>query len=126
MSRVLCVGVPQLYFSAHWCPPCRAFTPQLVDFYNNLKKTSTTPVEVVFVSCDRDERGFSEYFSHMPWLAVPFPASDDIGEAFDVSGIPTLVVLNVGDDVREATLITKDGRTKVARDPRGESFPWRR
>ena len=22
------------YFSAHWCPPCRGFTPQLVKFYN--------------------------------------------------------------------------------------------
>ena len=22
-----------LYFSAHWCPPCRGFTPQLVETY---------------------------------------------------------------------------------------------
>ena len=22
-----------IYFSAHWCPPCRAFTPILKDFY---------------------------------------------------------------------------------------------
>ena len=22
-----------IYFSAHWCPPCRGFTPVLKDFY---------------------------------------------------------------------------------------------
>ena len=22
-----------IYFSAHWCPPCRTFTPVLKDFY---------------------------------------------------------------------------------------------
>jgi nucleoredoxin len=26
-----------LYFSAHWCPPCRGFTPNLVAKYNELK-----------------------------------------------------------------------------------------
>ncbi len=25
------------YFSAHWCPPCRSFTPQLVQTYNHLR-----------------------------------------------------------------------------------------
>lgn len=27
-----------VYFSAHWCPPCRAFTPVLKDFYEVSKK----------------------------------------------------------------------------------------
>ena len=26
-----------LYFSGHWCPPCRAFTPQLISTYNTLR-----------------------------------------------------------------------------------------
>ncbi|KAF0930615.1 hypothetical protein E2562_033812 [Oryza meyeriana var. granulata] len=26
-----------LYFGAHWCPPCRAFTKQLREAYNELK-----------------------------------------------------------------------------------------
>ena len=27
-------GPVLLYFSAHWCPPCRKFTPQLVAFFS--------------------------------------------------------------------------------------------
>ena len=35
-----------LYFSAHWCPPCRAFTPQLADLYKQgvRQRALTTPV----------------------------------------------------------------------------------
>ena len=30
-----------IYFSAHWCPPCRGFTPILKDFYEVGAHTKT-------------------------------------------------------------------------------------
>eukprot|EP00429_Kryptoperidinium_foliaceum_P089782 CAMPEP_0176203764 /NCGR_PEP_ID=MMETSP0121_2-20121125/10745_1 /TAXON_ID=160619 /ORGANISM="Kryptoperidinium foliaceum, Strain CCMP 1326" /LENGTH=87 /DNA_ID=CAMNT_0017542673 /DNA_START=66 /DNA_END=325 /DNA_ORIENTATION=- len=56
-----------LYFSAHWCPPCRGFTPQLAEWYS--KDLKGKGLEVVFVSSDRSEEDFSGYFKEMPWLA---------------------------------------------------------
>ena len=32
--------------------------------------------EVVFVSLDRSQEGFDQYFETMPWLAVPFSDSE--------------------------------------------------
>lgn len=80
------------YVSAHWCPPCRQFTPKLAQFYKKVKDV----VEVVFLSADHDEVGFASYFESMPWKAVPF---DDDGReklmgSFKVSGIPRLVVMD--------------------------------
>ena len=58
-----------LYFSAHWCPPCRSFTPKLANAYS---KNFSHELEVVFVSSDQDEAAFQEYYSSQPWLALPF------------------------------------------------------
>jgi nucleoredoxin len=35
-----------LYFSAHWCGPCRQFTPQLVKMYEKLTGWGCTAVEL--------------------------------------------------------------------------------
>ena len=65
-----------LYFSAHWCPPCRQFTPMLANWYkSNLKAKD---MEIIFVSSDRDEKGFKDYFEndHGDYLALPFDARE--------------------------------------------------
>lgn len=46
-----------LYFSAHWCPPCRGFTPALAQAYN---ETTNKNVEVLFLSSDSDDSSFKE------------------------------------------------------------------
>ncbi|KAF8016572.1 hypothetical protein BT93_H1941 [Corymbia citriodora subsp. variegata] len=83
------------YFSASWCGPCQRFTPTLVQVYNELSPKGD--LEIIFVSADEDEESFGEYFSKMPWLAIPFSDSDkrdSLDELFEVRGIPHLVFLD--------------------------------
>ena len=93
-----------VYFSAHWCPPCRGFTPKLAAFYQDVNATAKN-VEVIFVSFDRDQGSFQGYFNEMPWLAVNYSEAskrEQLGSQFNVSGIPKLVLLRkngtVGND----------------------------
>ncbi len=68
------VKVLVLYFSAHWCPPCRQFTPVLKDSYNSYKSASNSgKVGVVFVSGDRSRQDQLTYMreAHGNWPAVP-------------------------------------------------------
>lgn len=84
-----------LYFSAHWCGPCRAFTPRLVEFYKEVN-AGQQRLEVVFVSLDRDESGFAAYYEEMPWLAVPYSSAQlrqQVNTVYGVSGIPKLLLV---------------------------------
>jgi len=107
-----------LYFSGHWCPPCRGFTPKLAEWYNAGLKDK---MEVIFVSSDRDEASYKEYFAEMPWLALPFENKDAkqlLSKACGVNGIPHVAVLNP-----DGSIVTQDGRAAVTKDPKGENFP---
>ena len=112
-----------IYFSAHWCPPCRSFTPQLGQFYE--KHKAAKKLEIVFVSSDNDEASFESYFAEQAgWLAVPFVKRDvkaALSKAFKVNGIPTLVLL----DGATGDLITAEARGEVSGDPEASRFPWR-
>ncbi|XP_052205045.1 probable nucleoredoxin 1 [Diospyros lotus] len=83
-----------LYFSAHWCPPCRAFMPKLVEAYHQIKAKDDA-FEVIFISSDRDQNSFEEFFSKMPWLALPFgdERKSSLSRTFKVQGIPMVVAL---------------------------------
>jgi nucleoredoxin len=83
-----------IYFSAHWCPPCRAFLPKLIEAYHKIKAKDDT-FEVIFISSDRDQASFDEFFSGMPWLALPFGdrRKASLSRTFKVSGIPMLVAI---------------------------------
>ena len=77
--------------------------------------------EIVFVSSDQNIEGFNEYFSQMPWLALPFGDSrkQKLNQLFGVQGIPTLVLLD-----SDGKVITTEGRAFVTKDPKGANFPW--
>ena len=109
-----------LYFSAHWCPPCRGFTPQLVETYKKLQAAGK-PFEIIFASSDRDMKSFQEYFADMPWLAIPQgdKRKEQLSKLFGVSGIPMLVIVDA-----EGNIITTKGRGAVGADPEGAEFPW--
>merc|ERR1711966_397157 len=110
-----------IYFSAHWCPPCKAFTPELVKTYEKVKAAGKD-FEIVFASSDRDQKSFDEYYAEMPWLSLPYAnrdAKEALSKKFKVQGIPALVIID-----SDGNVISTDGRSAVTEDPEGENFPW--
>merc|ERR1712054_699701 len=108
-----------IYFSAHWCPPCRGFTPKLAESYAKMKDAGKK-WEIVFASSDQSEKDFEEYFGEMPWKALPHgdDRKDELDSMFEVSGIPTLVVI----DAKTGNVITKSGRAMIDSDQRAQNF----
>ena len=64
----------------------------LAEFYNDLV-SSSSDVEIVFVSSDSDEDSFNDYYKSMPWKALPFGSAkkEELSKKFGVRGIPTLI-----------------------------------
>ncbi|CAJ0576577.1 unnamed protein product, partial [Mesorhabditis spiculigera] len=103
-----------LYFSAHWCPPCRQFTPVLKDFYNELHEDGE--FEIVFVSFDRSSDDLKKYLqeAHGDWLHIPHGDAKirELASKFSVSGIPAFIIVKP-----DGTVITKEGRSDVQGKP---------
>ncbi|WP_269523010.1 thioredoxin-like domain-containing protein [Coraliomargarita parva] len=80
------------YRSAQWCPPCRAFTPDLVDFYKKQKRKGAA-FELIFISSDKSEELMAEYMDKydMDWPAFHYGENKDIVQR-NGGGIPNLIV----------------------------------
>lgn len=86
-----------IYYSASWCPPCRAFTPKLVEFYNRIKPQNPH-FELIFVSSDQTEQDMEKYIKgdKMMWPALSFDKkpTNKVLTSFSGRGIPCLVLVN--------------------------------
>lgn len=91
-----------LYYSAHWCAPCRKFTPQLVDYYNRVAPAHPE-FEIIFVSADRSRFAWEAYIQEakMPWLAIDYDQLADLTglKQLGGTGIPSLLVLDASSHI---------------------------
>lgn len=98
-----------IYFSAHWCPPCRGFTPKLKEFY---EQNAEKGIEIIFVSWDRSSEDMFSYMeeAHGDWYALEHESKvgKKLKKKFGVSGIPCLVALKA-----DGTIIDKNARGSI-------------
>jgi nucleoredoxin len=111
-----------LYFSAHWCPPCRAFTPSLVKFRD---KHADEDFEIVFVSLDNSEKEKKGYIREMKmnWPSIRGARSRDgegLSKRFGISGIPALIIL-----APDGSVVTENGRGDVSASPDTALAKWK-
>jgi nucleoredoxin len=108
-----------LYFSAHWCPPCRQFTPILKEAHQKAA-AENKPFEVIYISADNSEEEYNDYYQTHPWLAVKYPdekTREALQQLYEIEGFPTLVLTDDSGKPYNA-----NGRMAVTQDPTG--FPW--
>jgi thiol-disulfide isomerase/thioredoxin len=96
------------YYTASWCPPCQAFTPSLVNFYNANKKDNDN-FELVLITSDRDENAMEGYAKDkkMPWPQLKHSKAKSFKSKFNhgVSGIPSVIVCDL-----EGNIVSRNGR----------------
>ncbi|KAJ4959607.1 hypothetical protein NE237_019517 [Protea cynaroides] len=72
----------------------RSFLPELIEAYHEIKAKDDA-FEVIFISTDKDQASFDEFFSKMPWLAHPFGDErlEFLRSNFKISKIPTAMAI---------------------------------
>ena len=94
------------YYTASWCPPCQAFTPSLVEFY---EKNKNENFELVLITSDDSEDAMEGYAKDkkMPWPQLKQSKVASFKEKFahGVAGIPSVIVCDL-----EGKIVSANGR----------------
>lgn len=78
-------------FWATWCGPCRTAIPYLVNMYNNYQDQGLL---ILGISLDEQRSELDKFTKEQP---IPYPilyGNKEIAKAYEVQGIPTLVVFD--------------------------------
>jgi len=99
-------SVVGLYF-AEWTKISRTLTRKLAIAYR-CGSEYRQDMEIIFISSDESEESFRESYSEMPWLALPFSATEirsNLMETFAITTLPCFVLVNA----KTGAVISKDG-----------------
>jgi len=108
-----------LYLTNYDCVDCRDTTAALVEIYHTYKSKGR-PLEIIFLSCDFDTRGYTNSVTGMPWLSLPFDnfwTSLLGGFQKQCSRLPILHLFDC-----KGSVITHDGIQLLLGDPEGDEI----
>ena len=97
------------YYTASWCEPCHAYSPELVKFYNRNKNAN---FEIVLITSDKDEDAMEEYAKDkkMPWPQLKLSEVGKFEKKFNhqVTGIPSVITCDSKGNVVSRTESTDE------------------
>ncbi|CAG0915043.1 unnamed protein product [Notodromas monacha] len=86
-----------LYFGASSCPPCKAFTRFLREFYQELREEEAS-FEIIYVSLDKTRADFTNFYTncHGDWYAIPSDeeTATQLRRFCNIIAIPQLVLFH--------------------------------
>ena len=99
----------------------------MAEAYKQLKKERGDEFELVFVSSDRDVKGFNDYYGEMPFGALPYEERESkllLSKMFGIKGIPALLILGPVDAGGDRKLINDNLRDVIEAGDLAD-FPFR-
>ena len=78
-------------FFASWCPPCKIEIPDLIKLRGQF---GADKLVIIGVSVDQDPSAFENFVRKTPFNYPVYLALRDIGQAFQIRGIPKTLLYN--------------------------------